>query len=130
MGCNSMLLSSATYATPVSCGYIWQTQNCTVNLQSNRAANLRKRLHLFLEAVCRVQTLSVVFMRFEETHDDSAVLLLQVCWEKFNEYFEVEGRYVAVEIDYPVMSAERIEQYADENTIGKDYEAHNILYII
>ena len=52
---------------------------------------------------------------------DSALLplLLQVCWEKFNEYFEVEGRYVPVEVDYPVMSADRIEQYADENTIGE-----------
>ena len=74
--------------------------------------------------------LSVVFRRYEKTHDDLVVFLLQVCWEKFNEYFEVEGRYVAVEIDYPVMSAERIEQYADENTIGKDCEAHDILYII
>ena len=52
---------------------------------------------------------------------DSALLLLllQVCWEKFNEYFEVEGRYVPVEVDYPVMHADRIEQYVDENTIGE-----------
>jgi len=42
-----------------------------------------------------------------------------VCWEKFNQYFEVEGRYVPVEVDYPVMSVDRIEQYADENTIGE-----------
>ena len=52
-------------------------------------------------------------------HDALLPLLLQVCWEKFNEYFEVEGRYVPVEVDYPVMSADRIEQYADENTIGE-----------
>ena len=42
-----------------------------------------------------------------------------MCWEKFNQYFEVEGRYVPVEVDYPVMSADRIEEYADENTIGE-----------
>jgi len=48
---------------------------------------------------------------------DSSVF--QVCWEKFNQYFEVEGRYVPVEVDYPVMSVDRIEQYADENTIGE-----------
>ena len=52
------------------------------------------------------------------------LLLLQVCWEKFNEYFEVEGRYVPVEVDYPVMSADRIEQYADENTIGERGNFH------
>lgn len=46
-----------------------------------------------------------------------------MCWEKFNEYFEVEGRYVPVEVDYPVMSADRIEQYADENTIGEYQKA-------
>ena len=44
---------------------------------------------------------------------------MQVCWEKFNEYFEVEGRYVPVEVDYPVMHADKIEEYADENTIGE-----------
>ena len=42
-----------------------------------------------------------------------------MCWEKFNQYFEVEGRYVPVEVDYPVMSVDRIEEYADENTIGE-----------
>lgn len=47
-----------------------------------------------------------------------------MCWEKFNEYFEVEGRYVPVEVDYPVMSADRIEQYADENTIGERGNFH------
>lgn len=46
---------------------------------------------------------------------------MQVCWEKFNQYFEVEGRYVPVEKDFPVMSVDRIEQYADENTIGRDF---------
>ena len=45
--------------------------------------------------------------------------MLQVCWEKFNQYFEVEGRYVPVEVDYPIMSVDRIEEYADENTIGE-----------
>ena len=66
---------------------------------------------------------------YDPRHNSVAVLLdhkctqdwangLQVCWEKFNQYFEVEGRYVPVELDYPVMSADRIEEYADENTIG------------
>lgn len=51
-------------------------------------------------------------------HQVSCSGYLQVCWEKFNQYFEVEGRYVPVELDYPVMSVDRIEEYADENTIG------------
>ena len=50
---------------------------------------------------------------------ESALHCSQVCWEKFNQYFEVEGRYVPVEVDYPVMSVDRIEEYADENTIGE-----------
>ncbi len=52
--------------------------------------------------------------------------VFQVCWEKFNQYFEVEGRYVPVEVDYPVMSVDRIEQYADENTIGEPLASFSI----
>ncbi len=57
---------------------------------------------------------------------ESALHCFQVCWEKFNQYFEVEGRYVPVEVDYPVMSVDRIEQYADENTIGEPLVSFSI----
>ena len=50
-----------------------------------------------------------------------------MCWEKFNEYFEVEGRYVPVEKDYPILAVDRIEKYADENTIGKHHVTHDDL---
>ncbi len=33
------------------------------------------------------------------------MLSLQVCWEKFCEYWDVEGRYVPVTKDYPVRLA-------------------------
>ncbi|CAK0787153.1 hypothetical protein CVIRNUC_010369 [Coccomyxa viridis] len=42
----------------------------------------------------------------------------QVCWEKFCEYWDVEGRYVPVTKDYPVMNPEDARKYMDENTIG------------
>ena len=41
-----------------------------------------------------------------------------MCWEKFNEYFEVEGRYVPVTDDYPIMHPDKAREYIDENTIG------------
>ena len=49
------------------------------------------------------------------------VLLLpvQVCWHKFQVYFEIEPRYVPVTVDMPVMTPETAKKYIDENTIGK-----------
>jgi glutamate decarboxylase len=43
---------------------------------------------------------------------------VQVCWEKFCNYFEVEPRYVPVSDKYPMLSGAQLEEYIDENTIG------------
>ncbi|AYG05203.1 glutamate decarboxylase [Gryllotalpicola protaetiae] len=43
---------------------------------------------------------------------------VQVCWEKFCNYFEVEPRYVPVSDEHPVLDGYRLEDYVDENTIG------------
>ena len=49
------------------------------------------------------------------------VLLLpvQVCWHKFQAYFEIEPRYVPVTVDMPVMTPETAKKYIDDNTIGE-----------
>ena len=51
------------------------------------------------------------------------VLLLpvQVCWHKFQVYFEIEPRYVPVTVDMPVMTPETARKYIDENTIGEQW---------
>ncbi|MDR2323171.1 MAG: glutamate decarboxylase [Microbacterium sp.] len=43
---------------------------------------------------------------------------VQVCWEKFCNYFEVEPRYVPVSAEHPALDGALLEQYVDENTIG------------
>ncbi|GAA3938638.1 glutamate decarboxylase [Actinomadura viridis] len=43
---------------------------------------------------------------------------VQVCWEKFADYFEVEPRYVPMEGDRYHLSPETAVERCDENTIG------------
>lgn len=43
---------------------------------------------------------------------------VQVCWEKFCNYFEVEPRWVPVSKDHMVLDGYELEKYVDENTIG------------
>ncbi|MFM9377023.1 glutamate decarboxylase [Gordonia sp. VNK21] len=43
---------------------------------------------------------------------------VQVCWEKFCNYFEVEPRWVPVSRDHLMLDGHDLENYVDENTIG------------
>lgn len=43
---------------------------------------------------------------------------VQVCWEKFCNYFDVEPRYVPVSAEHPMLDGHEIGNYIDENTIG------------
>ena len=43
---------------------------------------------------------------------------VQVCWEKFSRYWEVEPRYVPMEPHRYHLSAQEAIKYCDENTIG------------
>lgn len=43
---------------------------------------------------------------------------VQVCWEKFCNYFEVEARLVPVSADHPTLDAHGVEEAVDEHTIG------------
>ncbi|MFT4202100.1 glutamate decarboxylase [Gordonia sp. (in: high G+C Gram-positive bacteria)] len=43
---------------------------------------------------------------------------VQVCWEKFCNYFEVEPRWVPVSKKHLVLDGHELEKYVDENTIG------------
>ncbi|WP_026919553.1 glutamate decarboxylase [Gordonia shandongensis] len=43
---------------------------------------------------------------------------VQVCWEKFCNYFEVEPRWVPVSRDHLVLDGHDLADYVDENTIG------------
>ncbi|GAA1799413.1 glutamate decarboxylase [Agromyces neolithicus] len=43
---------------------------------------------------------------------------VQVCWEKFCNYFEVEMRLVPITDEHPCLDGSQLEQYVDENTIG------------
>jgi len=43
---------------------------------------------------------------------------VQVCWEKFCNYWDVEPRFVPITEEFPVLSGPQLEQYIDENTIG------------
>ncbi|UKO92348.1 glutamate decarboxylase [Gordonia amicalis] len=43
---------------------------------------------------------------------------VQVCWEKFCNYFEVEPRWVPISPEHMVLDGHELEKYVDENTIG------------
>ncbi|MDJ1371027.1 glutamate decarboxylase [Gulosibacter molinativorax] len=56
----------------------------------------------------------------ESTANPNLVLSagVQVVWEKFCNYWEVEPRYVPVTSDHLVLDGHELEKYVDENTIG------------
>ena len=43
---------------------------------------------------------------------------VQVCWEKFCNYFEVEPRWVPIDPEHLVLDGTDLDKYVDENTIG------------
>ena len=43
---------------------------------------------------------------------------VQVCWEKFCNYFDVEMRQVPISLEHKVLDGNDLEKYVDENTIG------------
>ncbi len=43
---------------------------------------------------------------------------VQVVWEKFCRYFEVEPRYIPMAEDRYVITPEQVLEYVDEDTIG------------
>ncbi len=43
---------------------------------------------------------------------------VQVCWEKFTNYFEVEPRWVPVSDEHLFLDGHDLDEYVDENTIG------------
>jgi glutamate decarboxylase len=43
---------------------------------------------------------------------------VQVCWEKFCNYWDVEPRYVPISTEHPTLDGSQLEAYIDENTIG------------
>jgi glutamate decarboxylase len=43
---------------------------------------------------------------------------VQVVWEKFTNYFEVEPRYVPVDAEHPFLTPEGVREAVDEHTIG------------
>src|SRR5262249_12548597 len=43
---------------------------------------------------------------------------VQVCWEKFCNYFDVEPRFVPISSEHPVLDGHGLDRYVDENTIG------------
>lgn len=43
---------------------------------------------------------------------------VQVCWEKFCNYFEVEPRFVPISEEHPALDGELLDGYVDERTIG------------
>lgn len=43
---------------------------------------------------------------------------VQVCWEKFCNYFDVEARYVPISDGHRTLDGHDLESYVDENTIG------------
>lgn len=43
---------------------------------------------------------------------------VQVCWEKFCNYFDVEPRFVPISLEHKVLDGCQLDQYVDENTIG------------
>lgn len=43
---------------------------------------------------------------------------VQVCWEKFCNYFDVEPRFVPISEEHKVLDGYDLDKYVDENTIG------------
>ncbi|GAB3121026.1 glutamate decarboxylase [Glaciibacter psychrotolerans] len=43
---------------------------------------------------------------------------VQVCWEKFCNYWDVEARYVPISDEHRVLDGSDLKTYVDENTIG------------
>ena len=43
---------------------------------------------------------------------------VQVCWEKFANYFDVEPRYVSITEEHKTLCGHNLASYVDENTIG------------
>lgn len=43
---------------------------------------------------------------------------VQVCWEKFCHYWDVEARYVPISLEHKVLDGHDLDAYVDENTIG------------
>lgn len=43
---------------------------------------------------------------------------VQVVWEKFANYWDVEARYIPITEDHPNMDPSKVKDYVDENTIG------------
>lgn len=43
---------------------------------------------------------------------------VQVVWEKFCNYWDVEARYVPISAEHPVLDGHDLTRYVDENTIG------------
>ena len=43
---------------------------------------------------------------------------VQVCWEKFCNFFDVEPRFVPISEEHKVLDGHDLEKYVDENTIG------------
>ncbi|WP_027344842.1 glutamate decarboxylase [Hamadaea tsunoensis] len=43
---------------------------------------------------------------------------VQVCWEKFCAYWDVEARLVPISAEHQVLDGTDLDRYADENTIG------------
>jgi glutamate decarboxylase len=43
---------------------------------------------------------------------------VQVCWEKFCNYWDVEPRFVPISLEHKVLDGSGLENYIDENTIG------------
>ncbi|WP_137843493.1 glutamate decarboxylase [Microbacterium sp. 2FI] len=43
---------------------------------------------------------------------------VQVCWEKFCNYWDVEARYVPISREHGCLDGFELEKYVDENTIG------------
>ncbi|QEE61941.1 glutamate decarboxylase [Salinibacterium sp. dk2585] len=43
---------------------------------------------------------------------------VQVCWEKFCNYFDVEARLVPISLEHKTLDGHDLEKYVDENTIG------------
>ncbi|MCS5719346.1 glutamate decarboxylase [Herbiconiux sp. CPCC 205763] len=43
---------------------------------------------------------------------------VQVCWEKFCNYWDVEARYVPISLEHKVLDGHDLDSFVDENTIG------------
>ncbi|MGC5171808.1 glutamate decarboxylase [Microbacterium sp. DT81.1] len=56
----------------------------------------------------------------ESTEKPNLILssAVQVCWEKFCNYFDVEARYVPISDEHRVLDGFELDKYVDENTIG------------